>query len=212
MIFLFRIVRRIFTFLLLLAVVVPGYFIYSIWNEGHRATPVKSDAIVILGAAQYNGVPSDVLAARIERAKEVYQSGLAPRIITVGGNEKGDNFTEAGASKLSLLEQRIAKSALAAIPVGRDTLSSTVAYVDYLKMHSLKSIIIVTDPYHCYRAEAEAKDLGVSASCAPTTSGPASLKVLKNAGWRYILREAGAFLAYKSVGQLGIHVTDQVKK
>ena len=209
MILLFRIFRRLFTFLLLLVIVVPGYFMYSIWNEGHQAKPVKSDAIVILGAAQYNGVPSDVLRARIDKAAEVFHQGLAPKIITVGGNAKGDNFTEAGASKVTLIQDRVAKSVLASIPVGRDTLSSTVAYVNYLRAHKYSSIIIVTDPYHCYRAEAEAKDLGISASCAPTTTGPASVK---NAGWRYILRETGAFLAYKSVGQFGIHLTDQVKK
>ena len=209
MILLFRIFRRLFTFLLLLAIVVPGYFMYSIWSEGHNAKPVKSDAIVILGAAQYNGVPSDILQARIDKAAKVFHQGLAPKIITVGGNAKGDNFTEAGASKVTLIQDRVAKSVLASIPVGRDTLSSTVAYVNYLRAHKYSSIIIVTDPYHCYRAEAEAKDLGISASCAPTTTGPASVK---NAGWRYILRETGAFLAYKSVGQFGIHLTDQVKK
>ena len=206
---LFRIMRRLLSLMLLLIIVVPGYFLYSIWNEGHNAKPLKSDAIVILGAAQFNGKPSDVLAARILRAKEIYLEGYAPRIITVGGNATGDNFTEAGASKLSLIEGRVAKSALTSIPVGRDTLSSTIAYVNYLRAHSYHSIIIVTDPYHCYRAEAEAKDLGITVSCAPTTTGPESLH---NSGWRYILREGGAFIAYKTVDQLGIHLTDQVKK
>lgn len=209
MILLFRIVRRLFTFLLLLVIVVPGFFMYSIWNEGHHAKPVKSDAIVVLGAAQYNGVPSDILQARIERAAELFHQGLASKIITVGGNAKGDNFTEASVSMRTLLRERIGKSAIASIPLGRDTLSSTVAYVGYLHAHSLKSVIIVTDPYHCYRAEAEAKDLGISVSCAPTTLGPASVK---SAGWRYIVRETGAFLAYRSVGHFGIHLTDQVKK
>lgn len=206
---LFRIARRLLSLLLLLIIVIPGYFIYSIWNEGHTAKPIKSDAIVILGAAQYNGKPSDVLAARISRAKEVYLEGYAPRIITVGGNATGDMYTEAGASKLSLIEGNVARSVLTSIPVGRDTLSSTIAYVSYLRTHSFHSIIIVTDPYHCYRAEAEAKDLGISASCAPTTTGPESLH---NSGWRYILRESGAYLAYKTVGQFGIHLSDQVKK
>ncbi len=209
MILLFRIFRRLFTFLVLLLVVIPGYFFYSIWNEGHKARPLKSDAIVILGAAQFNGVASDILQARIDRANQAYRAGLAPRIITVGANAKGDNYTEASTSRLSLIQSRIAKSALTSIPIGRDTLSSTIAYVSYLKSHSLSSIIIVTDPYHCYRAEAEAKDLGIKASCAATTTGPASLQ---EAGWRYIVRETGAYLAYKTVGQFGIHLTDQIKK
>ncbi len=209
MIFLFRLLRRLFTFLLLLIIVVPGYFAYSIWNEGHRAHPVKSDAIVVLGAAQFNGVPSDILQSRIDEAVRIFKQGYAPRIITVGANAKGDNYTEASTSRLTLLHDKISKSALASIPLGRDTLSSTVAYVSYLRSHSFTSIIIVTDPYHCYRAEAEAKDLGISASCAPATGGPAAIG---SAGWRYIARETGAYLAYKTVGQFGIHLTDQIKK
>jgi len=209
MIFLFKIIRRIFTVALLLIVVVPSYFAYSIWNEGHQARPVKSDAIVVLGAAQFNGVPSEILQARINEANKVYRQGLAPRIITVGANAKGDNFTEAGASRTALVAEKIAKGVLAAIPVGRDTLSSTVAYANYLKAHQLHSVIIATDPYHCYRAEAEAKDLGFTASCASATTGPAAID---KAGWRYILRETGAYLAYKTVGHFGIHLTDQIKK
>jgi len=209
MIFLFKLIRRLITFILLLAIVIPGYFAYSIWNAGHNANPIKSDAIVILGAAQYNGVPTDVLQARIDRAAQVYRQGYAGRIITVGANAKGDNFTEASTSKRSLIQMGIPKRAISAIPEGRDTLSSTLAYVSYLRSRSLHSIIIVTDPYHCYRAMAQAKDLGITTSCAATATGPASLA---KSGWRYIVRETGAYLAYKSVGQFGIHLTDQIKK
>jgi len=209
MIFLFKLIRRLITFILLLAIVIPGYFAYSIWNAGHNANPIKSDAIVILGAAQYNGVPTDVLQARIDRAAQVYRQGYAARIITVGANAKGDNFTEASTSKRSLIQMGISKRAITAIPQGRDTLSSTLAYVSYLRSDSLHSIIIVTDPYHCYRAMAQAKDLGITTSCAATATGPASLA---KSGWRYIVRETGAYLAYKSVGQFGIHLTDQIKK
>ena len=209
MIFLFRLVRRVISLFILLLIVIPAYFTYSIWREGHMAKPVKSDAIVILGAAQYNGVPSDVLQARISKAEEIFRAGFAPKILTVGANAKGDNFTEAATSQIALIDSKIARSVITSIPIGRDTLSSTLGYVRYLHVHHFNSIIIVTDPYHCYRAEAQAKDMGIRASCAPTTSGPASVD---KAGWRYIVRETGAYLAYKTVGQFGIHLTDQVKK
>ncbi len=209
MIFLFKVARKFVTFLLLLVIIIPGYFAYSIWSEGRSALPLRSDAIVVLGAAQYNGIPSDILRARIDRAEQIFHQGLAPRIITVGGNAKGDIFTEASTSKVALLQRSVATKAIATISVGRDTLSSTRAYVNYLRTHHLRSIIIVTDPYHCYRAEAEAKDLGISTSCAASSDGPASLK---SAGWRYIARETGAYLAYKTVGHFGIHLTDQIKK
>jgi vancomycin permeability regulator SanA len=103
MILLFRLFRRLFTFLLLLAIVIPGYFMYSIWSEGHNAKPVKSDAIVISRSRsiQRSSLP-DILQARIDKAAEVFHQGLAQKIITVGGNAKGDNYTEAGAESSSL--------------------------------------------------------------------------------------------------------------
>jgi uncharacterized SAM-binding protein YcdF (DUF218 family) len=70
-------------------------------------------------------------------------------------------------------------------------------------------VIISTDPYHCYRAMAEARDLGISATCAEAQSGPGSLKAT---GLRYIIRETGAYLAYETVGRFGIHLSDQIKK
>ena len=95
------------------------------------------------------------------------------------------------------------------ISVGKDTLSSTIAYVAYMKLHNMKSVIIATDPYHCFRAISMATDLGIKASCAPTKSGPGSLSAT---GMKYIFRETGAYLSYKTVGQIGIHLTDQIKK
>jgi vancomycin permeability regulator SanA len=77
-----------------------------------------------------------------------------------------------------------------------------------MKLHKMKSVIIVTDPYHCYRAVSEAKDLGVEASCSGVENGPGSLKFT---GIKYVTRETGAYLAYKSVGHLGIHLSDQIK-
>ncbi len=204
----FNWIRRIFTLLLLIAIFFPAYFAYSIWNEAHNAHPVKSDVIVVLGAAQYNGKPSDILQARIDAAAAAYKAGFAKKIITVGSNAKGDNFTEASTSYRALIEQKISKSALAYLGIGRDTLSSTLAYAGYAKKNNLTSVIIATDPYHCYRAEAEAKDLGLYASCAPSVTGPASIG---EANWRYILRETGAYLSYKTLAQFGIHLTDQVK-
>lgn len=207
--FLFKIARRIFVFILLLIIIVPTYVALNIWSTAHHATPVTSDAIVILGAAQDNGVPTPILLERIKQAEAAFHSGLAPRIITVGAGQKGDNFTEASASYQTLLRDGIKHNHITEIAIGQDTLSSTIAYVGYMKLHGLASVLIVTDPYHCYRAMAEAKDLGVKASCDPVQSGPGSLKAT---GIKYMVRETGAYLAYKTVGQFGIHLSDQVKK
>jgi len=208
-VFLFKILRRIIAAILLLIIVIPLYVATQIWWTAHHPVLKQSAAIVVMGAAQDNGKPTPVLAERITQARLAYQSGLAPLILTVGGSQKGDLYTEAAASRNSLIAQGIKKSAVVALPVGKDTLTSTVAYVSYLKLHGLNSIIIATDPYHCYRAMAEARGLGISATCAESQNGPASLK---KTGARYIFREMAAYLAYETVGRFGIHLSDQIKK
>ena len=207
--FIFKIIRRALSLILLVAIVVPLYCGYQIWETGKSAKPAKSDIVVILGAAQFNGVPSDILQARIDEADKVYRNHLANHIVTVGAGATGDNFTESSSSAKSLRALGLPKGVVTAIPVGRDTLASTLAYVAYMKLHGYTSAIIATDPYHCYRAMAMARDLGVTASCAPSESGPAKISTSK---WRYLVRETGAYLAYKTVGRFGIHISDQVKK
>jgi vancomycin permeability regulator SanA len=201
-------IRRALSLIFLIIILVPGYVAIQVYNTGHNATPTKSDAIVVMGAAQNNGKPTDILQARIDEAKRLYKEGYAPRILTVGSNQKGDIWTEAQASVRSLLNRQIPKSVLSAVNLGKDTESSTKAYVDVMKKRNYKSVIIVTDPYHCYRAVAMARDLGVLATCSPVKTGPATVELT---GWHYIARETGAYLAYKTAGRFGIHLTDQVK-
>ena len=93
MFLLFKIAKRVITTLLLLAIIIPLFVAYQIWNTGHSAVPAKSDAIVVLGAAQYNGIPSELLAVRIQDARLLYENGMAPKIITVGTALKGDMYS-----------------------------------------------------------------------------------------------------------------------
>jgi uncharacterized SAM-binding protein YcdF (DUF218 family) len=106
------------------------------------------------------------------------------------------------------VDQGVAKKFVDSIPYGRDTFASTKSYVDVMKKLNLKTAIIVTDQYHCLRAVTMASDLGISATCAPTRTGPASTS---NSSFRYLVRETGAYLAYVTLGRQGIHLTDQVK-
>ena len=209
MFLIFKIIRRAVAAIVLIVIVIPLFVALRIWDTGHVATPTKSDAIVILGAAQYNGRPSELLGARIKDAQALYAKGLAPRILTVGAAAQGDVYSEAETSASALFKSGVSPRHVKAISVGKDTLSSTVAYVSSMKLKGYTSVIIATDPYHCYRAMAMAGDLGIHATCAPTQHGPGTLQAT---GIRYIVRETGAYLAYKTVGRFGIHLTDQVKK
>jgi vancomycin permeability regulator SanA len=201
-------IRRAISLILLILLLIPLYVALQVYNTGHNAVPTKSDAIVIMGAAQNNGTPTPILQARIDEAKHLYKEGYAPRILTVGANQKGDLWTEAQTSVRALAKGQIPHSVLSAVNLGKDTLSSTIAYVDVMKKNKYTSVIIVTDAYHCYRAIAMATDLGVKATCSPVKSGPGAAN---KSGWHYIGRETGAYLAYKTAGRFGIHLSDQNK-
>jgi uncharacterized SAM-binding protein YcdF (DUF218 family) len=204
----FKLIKRTITFILLVVVVLPLYAGGRVWYTANHTAPKASDAIVVLGAAQFDGVPSPILEARLLEAKRIFSSKLAPRILTVGSRAPGDRTTEAASGFYWLVDHGISKKFVDSIPYGRDTLASTKSYVGVMKKLNLKSAIIVTDQYHCLRAITMAEDLGITATCAPTKTGPASTST---SSFRYLMRETGAYLAYVTVGRHGIHLTDQVK-
>jgi vancomycin permeability regulator SanA len=202
--FIFKLIRRVISFILLLVIVIPLYVAGSIWYTAKNTTEEKSDVILVMGAAQFDGRPSEVLLARLNQAKSIFKAGLAPRIYTVGGGAPGDRTTEAAASKAWLIGNGISKTNVLAIAKGRDTLSSTKAYVEQMRKSNFASVVIVTDPYHCYRAIKMAKDRGIKPTCSAVESGPAA-----NSGIKYLARETGAYLAYVTVGRLGIKLSDR---
>ncbi len=205
--FIFKFIRRIISFVLLLIIVIPLYVAGSIWYSARNSSPVESDVILVMGAAQFDGRPSEVLQSRLQESLKVYKAGFAPRIYTVGSGAPGDRTTEAAASRAWLIENGVKRSNISSIAKGRDTLGSTQAYAEAMKKAKLSSVVIVTDPYHCYRSMKMAKDLGLIASCAPVETGPASVS---NSGYKYLARESGAYLAYITVGRLGIKLSDRL--
>jgi uncharacterized SAM-binding protein YcdF (DUF218 family) len=159
-----------------------------------------------MGAAQFDGRPSDVLLARLKQTKIIFNEKLAPKIYTIGAGAPGDRTTEAAASRNWLINNGVKKSNILAITKGRDTLSSTQAYAAQMKKAKLSSVVIVTDPYHCYRVIKMAHDLGVTPTCSPVKSGVAAVE---NSSFKYLARETGAYLAYVTVGRLGIKLSDR---
>lgn len=216
--FLIRIVLRLALFLLILALVIPLYFFGKTWwtgrdlaaeydlsQEAFDIASHSSEVIVVLGAAQFDGRPGPVLKGRLKTALRGYQSNLAPAIITVGDGAPGDRTTEAESGKAWLVAKGVPKSRIIAITQGRDTYSSTLAYTAAMEGLNLKSALIATDPYHCLRAMTMAKDQGIKAECLPTASGLANID---NSSLRYLVREAGAYLAYVTLGRRGIMIDE----
>ena len=203
---LFKLIRRFISFILLLIIAIPLYVVGSVWYTARNTEPVKSDFILVMGAAQFDGRPSDILKSRLEHALEIYKAGYAPKIYTVGAGAPGDRTTEAAASKAWLIYKGVKKNNVIAVAKGRDTLGSTKAYVEAAEKAKLKSVIIVTDPYHCLRSKKMAQDLGLSASCTAVESGPASVA---NSEFKYLARESGAYLAYITLGRFGTNLSDR---
>jgi len=203
----FKIIRRVIAAVLLVVIAVPLYAVALTWHAANNPLTRNGDVIVVLGAAQLDGRPGEVLQARLDEAKRIYDLGLAPRIITVGAGAPGDRTTEAASGKYWLTTNGVKSKNVTALEVGRDTWVSTENYVKFMKLKKMKDVIIVTDPFHCRRSMTMANDLGVVATCSPVQTGPNSLD---NSGKRYLIRETGAYLSYVSLGRRGIHISDHL--
>jgi uncharacterized SAM-binding protein YcdF (DUF218 family) len=179
----------------LAAALVVGSTVLRVWQVARQDARPVSDAIVVLGSAQYDGRPSDVLRARLEHALALYRAGVAPRVVTVGGRRPGDRFSEAGSGQRWLVAQGLGADRVVAVEQGDDTLQSMQALGGEFRRRGWRSAVLVTDPWHALRAERMAHDSGVAAVTSPTRSGP--VVRTRETEIRYIVRESGALLYYR---------------
>jgi len=205
--FLLRWIRRTITIVVVLALIAPAHGVSQVWRAAKNPVVRQADVIVVLGTAQLNGKPGDALEARLIEAKRIYDLGYASSIITVGAGAPGDRTTEAASGKYWLRKNGVPSRKITAIEEGRDTLVSTKAYAAVMKKRYVSDVIIVTDPYHCKRAMTMADDQGIVSTCSPVQSGP---NTIANSGYKYLLREAGAYLIYITVGRRGVQVSDHL--
>jgi uncharacterized SAM-binding protein YcdF (DUF218 family) len=133
-----------------------------------------TDAIVVLGAAQYDGRPSPVLESRLDHALVLYQQGLAPIIVLTGGVGTGDTTSEALVGKRYLESHNIPATALVVRPEGRSTVSSMEALDRWLAREGLETVTLVSDPFHMARLRLEAERLDMTAYTSPTRTSPIS--------------------------------------
>lgn len=191
-----RILRNLLAAAVVAALLVVGSTFVRVWQVAREDHRTASDAIIVLGASQYNGRPSAVLAARLAHALALYRQGLAPHIVTVGGNRKGDNYTEAGSGAAWLRERGVPDSALDPVPVGNDTLQSMKGAAREFARRGWHTAIIVTDPWHELRSSKMAEDQGIQTVTSPTRTGPAVRT--RGTEIRYIIRETAAYLYYRA--------------
>lgn len=170
----FRTLRRVFGLALLTALAVYTVALVMVLIVSQQDQRRAVDAIVVLGAAQYNGRPSPVLRARLDHALQLYHEGLAPRIVVTGGVGRGDTTSEAIVGRHYLLTHEVPPSAVVVQPQGRSTQASMTAVADWLEAEHLKRVILVSDPFHMFRLRLEARRTDLEAYTSPTESSPIS--------------------------------------
>jgi uncharacterized SAM-binding protein YcdF (DUF218 family) len=147
-----------------------------------------ADAIVILGAAQYNGRPSPVLQARLDHGAELFREGWAELLVVTGGIVAGDRMSEATAGRRYLVSIGIPPSAVVVQAEGHTTAGSMDAVAQWLLGEGYDRVILVSDPFHLARLRLEARRLGLEAYTSPTATSPISSRFATELS--YLLAEA----------------------
>ena len=155
-----RTLRRVLLVVLLALIAYPLWLGFRIWDQSHNDEVYFADAIVVLGAAQYNGNPSPVFKARLDHALYLYEEELAETVVVTGGKRKGDRFTEAEAGSLYLQEASVPSSAILSETEGRTTFESLEAVSEIAEAQDFDRALFVSDPLHSERIKRMATDLG----------------------------------------------------
>jgi len=154
------------------ACLLTAYTAFRIWQVGQVDGRRHVDAIVVLGAAQYNGRPSGALAARLDHAIELYKEGDAPYLITTGGKLPGDNYTEAQTGFNYATKRGVPASAILMENTGGTTLESLRNVRAIFDAHGFHTALFVSDRSHMLRVLRLAQDLGIEAWSSPTETSP----------------------------------------
>jgi uncharacterized SAM-binding protein YcdF (DUF218 family) len=173
----------------------------SVWRAAHTDEARRVghvDVIAVLGAAEYNGRPSPTLQGRLEQAQLLFDKGVSPRILVLGGGKAGDRTTEAAAGRDWLISQGVPEEAVIAQPEGSTTLESLEAAAGYMRDNGLRSAFLVSDPWHNLRIRRMARDLGIEAYVSATWHSAARSQWKRLSAYT---RETFAYLYYRALGR-----------
>lgn len=172
----------------------------TVWREAHHddASDLdRVDAIVVLGAAQYDGTPSPVFEGRLDHAALLYEQDRADVVFVLGANLPGDRTTEAEAGREYLIAQGLPSSSLVALPLGNTSYTSLRAVARAMRDRGLSSAFLVSDPWHNARIERMASDLGIEGYASATWTSAARTEETRLSGY---VRETFAYLYYRVAG------------
>jgi uncharacterized SAM-binding protein YcdF (DUF218 family) len=163
---------------LAVGVVHVGVTSILVWRSAGSQPDRSADAIVVLGAAQYDGDPSPVLAARLDHGLGLWRDGVAPLLVVTGGNQEGDRFTEATVGADFLHDRGVPDDVILREVDGRSTYESLAAAARFLRERNLDTVVVVSDPYHSHRVRGIAREVGLEVSVSPAPGGSATARDL----------------------------------
>ena len=186
-----RIIRRIFRIFASVLVTVlifwAGWMLAVImYSSMDQAQP--ADAIVVLGAAQYDGRPSPVLKARLDHAIGLWNRRIAGVLIVTGGTGSGDTTSEAAVGRTYARKHGVPDSAILLESEGRETRESMLAVSRMMEQRGQKTAILVSDPFHMLRLSVLGRRFGMIPYTSPTRTSPISPN--REERWRYMLGES----------------------
>jgi uncharacterized SAM-binding protein YcdF (DUF218 family) len=182
--------------LLLLALLYVGVTFAQVWWASRQDEARPAQAIIVLGAAQYDGRPSPVLRARLDHVVSLYNDGIAELVVVTGGSREGDRFTEAEVSAAYLSEQGVPGGAIERETTGSTSYESLAATARFLREREITDVVLVSDPFHAYRIGEISREVGMRAVVSPTPSSA----VGSETRWRYLLRETGGVSVGRIIG------------
>ena len=179
----------------------------QVWWTARQDDATEAQAIVVLGAAQYDGTPSPVFQARLDHALDLYEQGLAPTIVVTGGNQPGDRFTEAAAGANYLLANGVPEEDIRREVDAHNSWESLAAVARILDDEGVDEVILVSDPYHSFRVGQIARELGMTPHLSPTRTSPASnFSELRSMVRETMAVSVGRFLGYRRL----VRIDDEV--
>lgn len=186
-----RIIRRIFRIISSVVVTVLVLWAGSmltvlVWSSIDQARP--AEAIVVLGAAQYDGRPSPVLKARLDHAIDLWNQKIASVLIVTGGMGSGDTTSEAAVGRAYARKHGVPDGAILLENEGRTTRESMLAVSRMLDGRSAKTAILVSDPFHMLRLSILGRRFGIVPYTSPTRTSP--IEPNREEHWKYILNES----------------------
>ena len=163
---------RVLVVAAVLGVAYLGITFVQVWRASTTDRAAVSDAIVVLGAAQYDGAPSPVLRSRLDHAIALREQGIADVIVVTGGNRPGDRTTEASAGADYLMAQGVPDGSIRREVSGTNSWQSLAAAARFLRDEDLLDVVLVSSPYHALRTEAIAEEVGLRGRASPAARSP----------------------------------------